>query len=68
MFNPGSAGYFVPTMPQAQRSYFPQMAQMRATPRWPAQPQMRPGTQPAAGRFPVCKFVNSNLIFEYNEY
>lgn len=49
MFNPGNAGYFVPTMPQAQRSYFPQMAQMRATPRWPAQPQMRPGAQPAAG-------------------
>lgn len=49
MFNPGSAGYFVPTMPQAQRSYFPQMAaQMRATPRWPAQPQMRPGAQPTA--------------------
>jgi len=48
MFNPGSAGYFVPTMPQAQRGYFPQMAQMRATPRWPAQPQMRPGAQPAA--------------------
>ncbi|XP_035229744.1 LOW QUALITY PROTEIN: polyadenylate-binding protein 1A-like, partial [Stegodyphus dumicola] len=48
MFNPGSGGYFVPTMPQAQRSYFPQMAQMRATPRWPTQPQMRPGGQPAA--------------------
>lgn len=48
MFNPGSAGYFVPTMPQAQRSYFPQMAQMRATPRWPTQPQLRPGAQPAA--------------------
>ncbi|XP_055924930.1 polyadenylate-binding protein 4-like [Argiope bruennichi] len=48
MFNPGSAGYFVPTMPQTQRGYFPQMTQMRATPRWPQNPQMRPGGQPAA--------------------
>lgn len=48
MFNPGNAGYFVPTMPQTQRGYFPQMTQMRATPRWPQNPQMRPGGQPAA--------------------
>ncbi|XP_035230180.1 LOW QUALITY PROTEIN: polyadenylate-binding protein 4-like [Stegodyphus dumicola] len=40
--------YFVPTIRQAQRSYFPQMDQMRATYRWPTQPQMRPGGQPAA--------------------
>ncbi|KAG8188285.1 hypothetical protein JTE90_012118 [Oedothorax gibbosus] len=49
MFNPaGSAGYFVPTMPQAQRGFYPQMPQMRATPRWPQNPQMRPGAQTAA--------------------
>uniref|UniRef100_A0A2L2Y0U4 Polyadenylate-binding protein n=1 Tax=Parasteatoda tepidariorum TaxID=114398 RepID=A0A2L2Y0U4_PARTP len=48
MFNPSGAGYFVPTMPQAQRGFYPQMAQMRATPRWPTTPQMRPGAQPAA--------------------
>lgn len=48
MFNPGNAGYFVPTMPQAQRGFYPQMAQMRATPRWPTNAQMRPGAQPAA--------------------
>ncbi|GIY23106.1 polyadenylate-binding protein 1 [Caerostris darwini] len=48
MFNPSSAGYFVPTMTQTQRGYFPQMAQVRATPRWPQNPQMRPGGAPTA--------------------
>ncbi|KAG8189297.1 hypothetical protein JTE90_019057 [Oedothorax gibbosus] len=48
MFNPGSAGYFVPTMPQAQRGFYPPMPQMRATPRWPQNPQIRPGSQPVA--------------------
>lgn len=48
MFNPGAAGYFVPTMAQAQRGYFPQMPQMRANPRWPQNAQMRPGTQATA--------------------
>ncbi|XP_014679368.1 PREDICTED: polyadenylate-binding protein 4-like [Priapulus caudatus] len=51
MFQQGAAAsYFVPTMPQQpQRSYFPgQMAQVRASPRWPTQPQLaRPATQPA---------------------
>ncbi|EGI70257.1 Polyadenylate-binding protein 1 [Acromyrmex echinatior] len=45
---PGNAGsYFVPTLPQPQRFYGPaQMAQIRATPRWPAQPnQVRPNAQ-----------------------
>ncbi|KAK7065526.1 Polyadenylate-binding protein 4 [Halocaridina rubra] len=47
MFQPGGTSYFMPTMPQAQRFYSPQMAQIRATPRWPAQPaaQVRAGAQ-----------------------
>lgn len=54
MFQPGGAGgYFVPTMPQPQRFYGPaQMAQIRATPRWPAQPQVRPNAQGGASGFP----------------
>lgn len=50
MFQPGGAGYFVPTMPQTQRGYFPpaQMPQVRPNPRWPSQ-QLRPGSQPNAG-------------------
>ncbi|XP_014208058.1 polyadenylate-binding protein 4-like [Copidosoma floridanum] len=40
-----STGYFVPTLPQPQRFYGPaQMAQIRTTPRWPAQP-VRPNAQ-----------------------
>ncbi|GFY44249.1 polyadenylate-binding protein 1 [Trichonephila inaurata madagascariensis] len=54
MFNPGNAGYFVPTMPQNARGYFPQISQMRATPRWPQTPQMRPGGQPATA-FPAMQ-------------
>lgn len=53
MFQPGSAGYFVPTMPQTQRFFTPaQMAQVRASPRWPTQPQLRPGAQ-ATTAFPM---------------
>merc|ERR1712121_408031 len=54
MFQPGGTSYFLPTMPQAQRFYSPQMAQIRATPRWPAQQtaQVRAGAQPAAA-FPM---------------
>lgn len=38
---PGGAGYFVPTMP-SQRYFTPQqMAQVRATPRWQGQQQIR---------------------------
>ncbi|XP_013773770.1 polyadenylate-binding protein 4-like [Limulus polyphemus] len=49
MFQPGGAGYFVPTMPQAQRGYFPsQMPQMRAATRWPGQPAIHHGGQPSA--------------------
>ncbi|XP_064653176.1 polyadenylate-binding protein 4-like [Lineus longissimus] len=43
IFQPGASGYFMPTMPQAQRGYFtPQMPQMRAAqPRWASQSQVR---------------------------
>jgi polyadenylate-binding protein len=42
IFQPGGAGgYFVPTIPQPQRFYGPQVTQVRSTPRW-AQPQVRP--------------------------
>lgn len=53
MFQPGGTSYFMPTMPQAQRFYSPQMAPIRATPRWPAQPaaQVRAGAQTAT--FPM---------------
>ncbi|XP_047481335.1 polyadenylate-binding protein 4-like [Penaeus chinensis] len=54
MFQPSGTSYFMPTMPQAQRFYSPQMAQIRATPRWPTQPtaQVRAGAQ-AASAFPM---------------
>ncbi|XP_074656080.1 polyadenylate-binding protein 4-like isoform X1 [Tubulanus polymorphus] len=44
IFQPGATGYFMPTVPQAQRGYYtPQMAQMRpAQPRWQTAAQMRP--------------------------
>lgn len=43
IFQPGGAGgYFVPTLPQPQRFYGPQVAQIRTTPRWASQPQIRP--------------------------
>ncbi|XP_015587756.1 polyadenylate-binding protein 1 isoform X2 [Cephus cinctus] len=54
IFQPGTAGsYFVPTMPQPQRFYGPaQMAQIRTTPRWPAQPnQVRPNAQTGSSGF-----------------
>merc|ERR1719242_2999524 len=42
----GMGGYFMPTMPQPQRFFTP--AQIRAQPRWPAQPAgvPRPGPMP----------------------
>ncbi|XP_021346404.1 polyadenylate-binding protein 4-like isoform X2 [Mizuhopecten yessoensis] len=45
MFQPGgNAGYFVPQMPQTQRSFFApqQMPQMRASPRWQTVRQPNP--------------------------
>ncbi|KAJ8683928.1 hypothetical protein QAD02_019720 [Eretmocerus hayati] len=52
MFPAGGAGsYFVPTIPQPQRFYGPaQMAQIRTTPRWPAQP-VRPNAQAGGSGF-----------------
>ncbi|CAH0562706.1 unnamed protein product [Brassicogethes aeneus] len=41
---PGSSGYFVPTIPAPQRFYAAaQMNQIRTSPRWPAQTQVRAG-------------------------
>jgi polyadenylate-binding protein len=54
IFQPSNAGsYFVPTLPQPQRFYGPaQMTQIRATPRWPAQPnQVRPNAQTGTSGF-----------------
>lgn len=52
VFQAGGAGsYFVPTIPQPQRFYGPaQMAQIRTTPRWPAQP-VRPNSQTGTSGF-----------------
>lgn len=54
MYQPSGTSYFMPTMPQAQRFYSPQMTQIRATPRWPTQPaaQVRAGAQ-ATSAFPM---------------
>lgn len=42
IFQPGGAGgYFVPTIPQPQRFYGPAVTQLRTTPRWASQPQVR---------------------------
>ncbi|CAH1984962.1 unnamed protein product [Acanthoscelides obtectus] len=51
---PGASnGYFVPTIPAAQRFYGPaQMAQIRTSPRWPAQGPIRPGAQGGATGYP----------------
>lgn len=51
MFQPGSAGYFVPTMQQAPQRYFTpaQLAQVRASPRWQTPQAVRPTAQQAAG-------------------
>ncbi|XP_037915555.1 polyadenylate-binding protein isoform X2 [Hermetia illucens] len=43
-----SAAYFVPTIPQPQRFYGPQVTQIRSTPRWAPQTQVRPTAQTAA--------------------
>lgn len=52
IFQPGGAGgYFVPTLPQPQRFYGPQV-QIRSAPRWATQAQIRPtaGGQGQAGQ------------------
>lgn len=45
--------YFVPTLPQPQRFYAPQMAQLRPTPRWAGQPNIRQGAPGPAAGFPM---------------
>lgn len=54
IFQPGGGGgYFVPTLPPAQRFYGPaQMTQIRPSPRWTAQPPVRPSAQTAASGYP----------------
>lgn len=49
----GAGSFFVPTLPQPQRFYGPaQMAQVRTTPRWGAQPnQVRPNAQTGSSGF-----------------
>lgn len=51
IFQPGNAGYFVPTMPQNQRYFNPgQINQVRPTPRWPSQQMGAPrGVAPQGG-------------------
>ena len=46
----GAAGFYMPTVQQAQRFYAPGgMAQVRPTPRWQTAPAVRGPSQPAAG-------------------
>ena len=48
MFQPGGAGYFVPTMPQTQRGFFnPAQMQVRPSPRWQTPQQATRPTVPA---------------------
>merc|ERR1719343_110822 len=51
----GMGGYFMPTMPQPQRFFTP--AQIRAQPRWPAQPggMGAPRPQPMPGMTPMAR-------------
>lgn len=62
IFQPGGAGgYFVPTIPQPQRFYGPAAvtAQLRTTPRWASQPQVRQ-PQTAAAAYPNMAAVSAN--------
>ncbi|KAI0223533.1 Polyadenylate-binding protein 4 [Lamellibrachia satsuma] len=49
IFQPGGAGYFVPTMPQQQRYFTPQMSQV-PRPRWQTPQPVRPAAQHGAER------------------
>jgi polyadenylate-binding protein len=67
IFQPGGAGgYFVPTIPQPQRFYGPQVTQIRSTPRW-AQPQVRP-TNAAQGNAAVAAGGYQNMAAASNQY
>lgn len=60
IFQPGGAGgYFVPTIPQPQRFYGPQVTQIRTTPRWAAQQQVRPAAAAAAPNANVAAAANA---------
>ncbi|XP_044764894.1 polyadenylate-binding protein 1 [Coccinella septempunctata] len=50
---PGAQSYFVPTMPAPPQRFYgaAQVAPIRSSPRWPAQAQVRPGTQGAAAAY-----------------
>lgn len=72
IFQPGGAGgFFVPTMPQPQRFYGPQVTQIRTTPRWAPQGQVRPsaaaqgaaGAAAAAAGFPNAAMAASAAQF-----
>lgn len=53
IFQPGGAGgYFVPTIPQPQRFYGPAVTQLRTTPRWASQPQVRQPQSAGAAAYP----------------
>jgi polyadenylate-binding protein len=59
IFQPGGAGgYFVPTIPQPQRFYGPAVTQLRTTPRWASQPQVRQ-PQTAAAAYPNMAGVSA---------
>ncbi|KAG5672844.1 hypothetical protein PVAND_002933 [Polypedilum vanderplanki] len=58
IFQPGGAGgYFVPTIPQPQRFYGPAVTQLRTTPRWASQPQVR--QQQGATAYPNMAAVSA---------
>lgn len=53
IFQPGGAGgYFVPTIQQQPRFYGPAVTQLRTTPRWASQPQVRQPQSGAAAAYP----------------
>lgn len=57
IFQPGGAGYFVPTVAQAQRFFTP--TQMRATPRWGNPQQVRPTQQGGLQAYPGGSQIRS---------
>lgn len=70
IFQPGSAsGYFVPTIPQPQRFYGPQVTQIRTTPRWANQPQVRPNAAAGAqGAAAAATAAYPNMAVASNQY
>lgn len=60
IFQPGGAGgYFVPTIPQPQRFYGPAVTQLRTTPRWASQPQVRQPQVAGAAAYPNMAAVGA---------